>query len=208
MLAKSFHPKDITDVLLTHLHFDHSGGAVSWNKDHTGYIPTFENAKYWVSDAHWQWAIKPNAREKASFLKENLFPLEESGQLNFIHTSSDNKFHDTPWGFQVLAVDGHTEKMLIPHIAYQEKTRVFTSDLIPTLGHLPIPYVMGYDTRPLLTLEEKTNFLETAFDEQYVLCFQHDAYNDLCTLQKTEKGIRHQDIFKFDQYFQINTPLQ
>ncbi|MEX0291142.1 MAG: MBL fold metallo-hydrolase, partial [Flavobacteriaceae bacterium] len=150
-----FHPDDVTDVFMTHLHFDHCGGSVQWNADRTGYEPAFKNANYWTNKAHWQWATEPNPREKASFLEENLLPMEQSGQLKFIaqHTTPYQK--DSELGFGILYVDGHTEKQMIPHISYQQKTLVFMADLLPTAGHIPLAFVMGYDTRPLITLSEK-----------------------------------------------------
>ncbi|HAO14030.1 MAG TPA: MBL fold metallo-hydrolase, partial [Tenacibaculum sp.] len=154
-LAKhGFHRDDITDVFLTHLHFDHCGGVIQWNDNRSGYIPAFKNAKVWSNDRHWQWAIKPNFREKASFLKENIIPIEENGQLNFIHRNAKDQI-----GFDVIFVDGHTEKQMLPKISYKGKTIVFMADLLPTVGHIPLPYVMGYDTRPLLTIKEKQVFL-------------------------------------------------
>ena len=190
-----FHPDDVTDVFLTHLHFDHCGGCIEWNKDRTGYQPVFKNATFWTNENHWQWATQPNVREKASFLKENLLPIQESGQLKFV--SKNN----TELGFDILFVDGHTEKMMLPHVQYQGRTIVFAADLVPTAGHIPVPYVMGYDTRPLLTMNEKASFLERAAAEDYLLLFEHDAHNELCSLKKTEKGVRIDEIFKFNQLF-------
>ncbi len=161
-----FSKDDITDVFMTHLHFDHCGGSVDWNKDKTGYIPAFKNAKYWTNEEHWQWATVPNAREKASFLSENILPIQEAGQLHFIQkTNSTNIQTDSELGFGLFYADGHTEKQMIPLIKYQNKTIAFMADLLPTVGHLPLPYVMGYDTRPLLTLAEKETFLKKAADE-------------------------------------------
>jgi glyoxylase-like metal-dependent hydrolase (beta-lactamase superfamily II) len=160
-LAKfGFHRDDITDVFMTHLHFDHCGGSVNWNKDRTGYEVAFKNAKFWTNDNHWEWATKPNQREKASFLSENILPMQQSGQLNFIQRPESDFGFSEAMNFDIFYVDGHTEKMMIPHIKYQDKTIVFCADLIPTAGHLPLPYVMGYDTRPLLTMPEKSKFLE------------------------------------------------
>lgn len=196
-LAKyGFHKDDITDVFLTHLHFDHCGGAIQWNKERTGYEPAFKNAKFWSNREHWQWAIEPNPREKASFLKENILPIDASGQLNFI---KDNAL-DT-LGFEVLYMNGHTEKQMLPKINYQGKTVVFMADLLPTTGHIPLPYVMGYDTRPLLTIKEKASFLEEAADKEYFLFLEHDAYTEICTVHKTEKGVRLKDTFKFNEIF-------
>jgi glyoxylase-like metal-dependent hydrolase (beta-lactamase superfamily II) len=195
-LAKhGFHRDDVTDVFLTHLHFDHCGGSVNWNKNKTGYEVAFKNAHYWTNENHWEWATKPNAREKASFLSENILPMQESGQLNFIKRP-DSDFGICDLGFDIFYVDGHTEKMMIPHIEYQDKTIVFCADLLPTAGHLPLPYVMGYDTRPLLTLPEKAKFLTAAAENNYYLWLEHDAYNQIITVEKTEKGIRLKDVFK------------
>ncbi|WP_190810366.1 MBL fold metallo-hydrolase [Flagellimonas sp. S3867] len=197
-----FHRDDITDVFLTHLHFDHCGGSIQWNKDRTGYEPAFKNARFWTNNNHWEWATKPNAREKASFLKENLLPMQESGQLNFVQQNKNVSFLETSeLGFGIFFVDGHTEKMMLPHINYKGKTIVFMADLIPTVGHIPLPYVMGYDTRPLLTLEEKAKFLNNAVESNLLLFFEHDAHNQLCTLKQTEKGVRLNELFSFDEIF-------
>ncbi|SHJ74916.1 Glyoxylase, beta-lactamase superfamily II [Arenibacter nanhaiticus] len=196
-----FHRDDITDVFMTHLHFDHCGGSVQWNKDKTGYEPAFKNATYWTNEAHWNWAITPNAREKASFLEENLLPMQESGQLKFIDRGKASFKKNSELNFDILFIDGHTEKQMLPHIRYQGKTLVFVADLIPTVGHIPLPYVMGYDTRPLLTLQEKDSFLNTAVDHEYLLFFEHDAHNELCTLQHTEKGVRLKEIHTFNNLF-------
>ena len=197
-----FHKDDITDVFMTHLHFDHCGGSIQWNKDRTGYEPAFKNAKFWTNAAHWEWATKPNNREKASFLKENLLPMEESGQLNFIQRNSESPFlKNCELGFDILFVDGHTDKQMIPHIKYQGKTVVFMADLLPTVGHIPLPYVMGYDTRPLLTLAEKELFLDKAAKNEYMLFLEHDAHNELCTLEETEKGVRLKDSHSFKSIF-------
>jgi glyoxylase-like metal-dependent hydrolase (beta-lactamase superfamily II) len=196
---KGFHPDDITDVFLTHLHFDHCGGAIQWNKDRTGFEPVFKNATYWSTENHWKWATEPNPREKASFLSENILPIQESGQLKFINRTGDftkNAFEN----IDILFVDGHTESMMIPHIHYQGKTLVFMADLLPSVGHIPLPYVLGYDTRPLITMGEKAKFLEKATKEQMVLLFEHDAVNECCTLQETEKGIRLHERFAFHPY--------
>ena len=195
-LAKyGFHRDDITDVFMTHLHFDHCGGSVNWNATKTGYEVAFKNAKFWTNDNHWEWAIKPNAREKVSFLSENILPILESGQLNFIKRPESDFGISDELGFGIFYVNGHTEKMMLPHIEYQDKTIVFCADLIPTAGHLPIPYVMGYDTRPLLTLPEKTKFLNAALEKNYYLWLEHDAHNQIITVENTEKGIRIKEVF-------------
>lgn len=186
---KGFHRDDVTDVFMTHLHFDHCGGSVNWNKDKTGYEVAFKNAKFWSNESHWQWATQPNAREKASFLHENIIPMQESGQLHFVQKPNGD-FGTCDLGFDILFVDGHTEKQMLPHIKYQDKTIVFCADLLPTAGHVPLPYVMGYDTRPLLTLPEKEKFLKTAADNNFYLWLEHDAHNPIITVEQTEKGIR------------------
>ena len=196
-----FQPDDVTDVFMTHLHFDHCGGSIRWNKDRTGYESAFKNAVFWTNKDHWEWATEPNAREKASFLKENLLPMKESGQLKFIIREGDAYGHVSELGFDVLFVDGHTDKQMIPHIKYRDTTLVFMADLIPTVGHIPLPYVMGYDTRPLLTLKEKAGFLEAAVDKKYLLFFEHDAHCELCTLQSTEKGVRLDQRYSFREVF-------
>ena len=196
-----FHRDDITDVFLTHLHFDHCGGSIQWNKDRTGYETAFKNARFWTNKEHWEWATNPNAREKASFLKENILPMEESGQLNFIERGSDNFLKETQLGFGILFVDGHTDKQMIPHIEYQGKTLIFAADLLPTAGHIPLPYVMGYDTRPLLTLDEKDQFLKNATDQECLLFLEHDAHNEVISLQHTEKGVRLKESHTFNELF-------
>ncbi len=196
-----FHRDDITDVFMTHLHFDHCGGSVQWNPNRTGYEPAFKNAKYWTNKNHWEWATTPNAREKASFLSENILPLEESGQLNFINMPSGNYIEKSELDFGILFVDGHTEKQMLPHITYKGKTIVFVADLLPTTGHIPLPYVMGYDTRPLITLDEKKRFLNEAVDNNYYLFLEHDPYNQLCTVAHTEKGVRLKGTYSFNEIF-------
>lgn len=191
---------DITDVFLTHLHFDHCGGAIKWNKDRTGFQPVFENATYWSTENHWEWATKPNAREKASFLSENILPIQESGQLKFVKREGDFTTNVFP-NMDVLFVDGHTERMMIPHIHYKEKTLVFMADLLPSVGHIPLPYVMGYDTRPLITLDEKAKFLNNAADRDFVLFLEHDSVNECATLEHTEKGVRLKNTFQFSDLF-------
>ena len=196
-LAKhGFHPDDITDVFLTHLHFDHCGGVIEMNSQKMMLQPAFKNAKFWSNESHWNWATEPNPREKASFLKENINPIKESGQLNFIGKNALEQI-----GFEVLYMDGHTEKQMLPKLTYQGKTIVFMADLLPTVGHIPLPYVMGYDTRPLLTIKEKAAFLNEAADQNYYLFLEHDAYNEICTVQHTEKGVRLKNIHKFTDIF-------
>jgi len=196
-LAKyGFHRDDVTDVFMTHLHFDHCGGSVNWNKDKTGYEVAFKNATFWTNDNHWQWATKPNAREKASFLSENILPMQESGQLKYVNRPDSDFGFSKELNFGIFYVDGHTEKMMIPHLQYQDKIIVFCADLIPTAGHLPLPYVMGYDTRPLLTLPEKAKFLNTAAENNYYLWLEHDAHNQIITVEQTEKGIRLKEVFR------------
>ncbi|MEN9980226.1 MAG: putative quorum-quenching lactonase YtnP [Bacteroidota bacterium] len=199
-LAKyGFHRDDITDVFMTHLHFDHCGGSIQWNKDRTGYEPAFKNATFWSNENHWQWATEPNVREKASFLKENIIPMQESGQLRFIQRPEEDYLVKSELGFGILFVDGHTEKQMIPHLQYQDKTIVFCADLLATAGHIPIPYVMGYDTRPLLTMPEKTKFMNLAAENNYYLFLQHDAHNEIITVEKTERGVRLKDVFSADE---------
>ena len=198
-----FSHNDVTDVFLTHLHFDHCGGAVRWNKGRTGYELTFPNATYWSNEAHWEWATKPNSREKASFLAENLLPIQESGQLQFMSYSNERFVPECELGFGVLFVDGHTEKQMIPHILHKGKTIVFAADLLPTAGHLPLPYVMGYDVRPLETLKEKKRFLTEAANNNYLLFLQHDAHNPLITVQHTEKGVRLSDSLPIQTLYQL-----
>jgi glyoxylase-like metal-dependent hydrolase (beta-lactamase superfamily II) len=190
-----FHRDDITDVFMTHLHFDHCGGSVQWNKDRTGYEPAFKNAHFWTNDKHWEWATKPNAREKASFLAENILPMQESSQLKFITRPEGDYLEKSELGFGLFFADGHTEKQMIPHINYNGKTIVFMADLLPTAGHLPLPYVMGYDTRPLLTLDEKAKFLNAAADNGYYLFLEHDAHNEIITVEHTDKGVRLKEVF-------------
>ena len=194
-LAKyGFSADDVTDVFLTHLHFDHCGGSVKWNKDRSGFEMAFKNAKYWSNKDHWEWATVPNNREKASFLKENIIPIQEAGHLNFVE--SENEIFNN---FDALFVNGHTEAQMIPHITYNDKTIVFAADLLPSSGHIPLPYVMGYDTRPLLTLTEKEKFLKKASEQEYILFLQHDNYSECCTVEKTDRGVRLKDTFKLKE---------
>ena len=196
LAEKGFHRDEITDVFLTHLHFDHCGGSIQWNRHRTGYEPAFKNANFWSNRQHWDWAIHPNSREKASFLKENILPIQESGQLNFV---SENPFQQL--GFDVITMDGHTEKQMLPKISYQGETIVFMADLLPTTGHIPLPYIMGYDIRPLQTLKEKKDFLNEAADNEYFLFLEHDAYSEICTVKHTEKGVRLKATYQFKDLF-------
>jgi len=189
---------DISDVILTHLHFDHCGGAVQKTKDNSLLEPTFKNATYWSNEQHWKWATEPNKREKASFLSENILPIEESGQLKYVKRESQFPSIFTN-SIDFLFMDGHTESMMLPKIQYKDKTIVFMADLLPSVGHLPLPYIMGYDTRPLLTLDEKEKFLSEACKNEYILFFQHDFINECCTLQQTDRGIRVKDVFKLKE---------
>lgn len=190
--AAGFSPEDITDMFLTHLHFDHCGGGVKYGDDGKTPELVFKNARYWSNEDHWDWATHPNAREKASFLKENIAPMKESGQLSFVPREGDIPFDQ----FDVITVDGHTDKQMLPKIKYKDKTIVFVADLLPSTGHIPLPYVMGYDTRPLLTLQEKAAFLKEAADNNYILFFEHDPVAECCTLRHTEKGVRMDEAFK------------
>jgi glyoxylase-like metal-dependent hydrolase (beta-lactamase superfamily II) len=196
-----FHTNDVTDVFMTHLHFDHCGGGIQWNNDKTGYEPTFKNAHFWSNQDHWLWATQPNRREKASFLKENILPMQESGQLKYTSIPKENILKNSELGFDIFFADGHTDKQMIPMIQYKNKTICFMADLLPTVGHLPLPFVMGYDTRPLLTLDEKERFLNLAADNNYYLFLEHDAHNEIITVEHTEKGVRLKDVFKSSEIF-------
>ena len=182
---------DITDVFLTHLHFDHCGGSVKWNDDRTGFEMAFKNAKYWSNKKHWDHALNSNYRERASFLKDNIMPIKESGHLHFVDRESG--FLDF---LSILFVDGHTESQMIPQIQYNDKTIIFAADLLPSTGHIPLAYVMGYDTQPLKTLDEKGKFLLEAADKKYVIFLQHDNYNECCTVKHSEKGVVLDKVFK------------
>jgi glyoxylase-like metal-dependent hydrolase (beta-lactamase superfamily II) len=184
---------DITDVFLTHLHFDHCGGSIKFNKDKTGYEPAFKNAHYWSNEKHWDWAMHPNAREKASFLNENIMPIRESGQLKF------TKEGESPLGFEIKEVYGHTEAMMLPMVKYKNTTIAYMADLIPSSGHIPIPYVMGYDMRPLNTLTEKETMLNKAVENNWLLFFEHDPKVECCSLQKTERGVRMKEVIKLSE---------
>lgn len=198
-LAKyGFNRNDITDVFLTHLHFDHCGGSIVREGDKL--VPGFKNARYWSNKEHWDWAVYPNEREKASFLKENILPIEESGRLQFIDVAgaADGKIAETSFteNITVRFVNGHTEAMMLPQIKYKDKTIVFMADLLPSAGHIPLPYVMAYDMFPLTTLNEKRSFLKEAAEGGYILFFEHDPVHECCNLQQTEKGVRPKDFFK------------
>jgi glyoxylase-like metal-dependent hydrolase (beta-lactamase superfamily II) len=201
-LAKhGFHRNDITDVFLTNLHFDHCGGSIIREGDKL--VPTFQNATYWSNKEHWDWAVHPNDREKASFLKENILPIEESGQLKFVNVAefSDNRLGSTFFteNISVRFVSGHTQAMMLPQIKYKDKAVVFVADLLPSAGHIPIPYVMAYDMFPLTTLNEKKSFLKEAVENNYILFFEHDPKIECCDLQMTERGIRPKNYFKLEE---------
>ena len=190
---------DITDVFLTHLHFDHCGGSIKWaNKERTYLEPVFKNAHYWSNKDHWKWATEPNNREKASFLKENIIPIEESGQLKFV-TKKEQLTKNVFQNIDVFFADGHTDSQMIPIIHYKEQKIAFMADLLPSVGHIPLPYVMGYDTRPLLTLEEKAYFLDLAFKNNFSLFLEHDAENECCSLKISEKGLRLNETFSLSE---------
>jgi glyoxylase-like metal-dependent hydrolase (beta-lactamase superfamily II) len=186
-----FTESNITDMFLSHLHFDHCGGGVK--KIGEEFELTFANANYWSNEDHWKWATQPNAREKASFLKENILPMQESGHLKFI---LEKEGQSSPFDFmEIFYASGHTDKMMIPKVKYKDHTICFMADLLPSVGHIPLPYVMGYDTRPLITLKEKEAFLNQAADNQYILFLEHDPVNECCTVKHTEKGVRLDRVF-------------
>ncbi len=201
-LAKyGFGKEDITDVILTHLHFDHCGGSI--DKINDKLVPAFKNATYWSNKKHWEWAVHPNDREKASFLKENILPIQESGQLKFIEVSEGKEgrlgsalFNST---ISLRFVSGHTESMMLPQIVYKDKTIVFVADLLPSAAHIPIPYVMAYDMFPLTTINEKKSFLREAIENNYILFFEHDPKYECCNLQQTERGIRAKEFFTLEE---------
>lgn len=189
-----FDEDDVTDMFLTHLHFDHCGGGVKYNSNNELEL-TFKNARYWSNTNHWKWATEPNPREKASFLGENILPMQESGHLNFVDTENSSPFSQ----FDVITMDGHTEKQMLPKIKYKGHTIVFMADLLPSTGHIPLPYVMGYDTRPLITLQEKGDILNEAADNGYILFLEHDSVNECCTVKHTEKGVRLDKTFSLSE---------
>jgi glyoxylase-like metal-dependent hydrolase (beta-lactamase superfamily II) len=194
-----FHRNDITDVILTHLHFDHCGGSIE--KEGEKLMPAFKNAIYWSNEKHWKWATEPNAREKASFLKENILPIQESGQLQWIENntriiSEKVAFNEN---ISIRFAEGHTASMMLPHIQYKNKSIIFAADLIPMAAHIPLPYVMAYDMFPLTTLEEKRIFLEDAVSNDSILFFEHDPVNECGSLQRTEKGVRISNLFKLSE---------
>ena len=187
-----FHCNDITDVLITHLHFDHVGGAV--RREGEKFALTFPNAKYWSNKKHWEWAIQPNDREKASFLTENILPIQELGHLNFIKEGNE-----LGKNVELLMVDGHTEQQMIPIVNYNGRKVAFCADLIPSVGHLKLPYIPSYDVRPLVTMQEKASFLEKALKDNYVLFFEHDAYNECCTVKQGERGLKLDSVFNLNE---------
>jgi len=196
-LAKhGFSKEDITDVFLTHLHFDHCGGSIKKIDDKL--VPAFKNATYWSNENHWKWATQPNDREKASFLKENILPIQESGKLKFIEVKEGIEFTKN---IKLRFVNGHTESMMLPEINYKGKTIVYMADLLPSLAHIPIPYIMSYDTRPLETLAEKKSFLSEALEKDFILFFEHDREIECCNLQLTDKGIRRKQTFRLESIF-------
>ncbi len=190
-----FSKDDITDVFLTHLHFDHCGGSIERQED-GALVPAFKNATFWSNKEHWQWAVEPNDREKASFLKENILPIQESGKLKFIDGVDGVSFSDH---IQIRFAFGHTNAMMLPQISYKGKTILYMADMLPSVGHIPMPYVMSYDMFPLNTLQEKKKYLEEAVQNDYILFLEHDPLNECCTLQETEKGIRVKDTFKLSE---------
>ena len=197
----SFHRDDVTDVFMTHLHFDHCGGSIQWNKDKTGYEPAFKNAHFWSNQDHWNWATQPNKRERASFLKENILPMQESGQLKFTTVPQNNLLKNSELGFDIFFANGHTDKQMMPLIKYKDKTIAYMADLLPTAGHLPISFVMGYDTRPLITLDEKETFLNMAANNNYYLFLEHDAHNEIITIEHAERGYKIKNTFTSQDIF-------
>jgi glyoxylase-like metal-dependent hydrolase (beta-lactamase superfamily II) len=191
--AAGFSADDVTDMFLTHLHFDHCGGGVVYQDNK--YTLTFRNATYWSNEDHWKWATEPNPREQASFLKENMLPIKQSGQLSFVNPGDKSPFDS----FDIFYASGHTDKMMIPRIRMGDKIICYMADLLPSVGHIPLPYIMGYDTRPLITMAEKETFLNEAADQQYILFFEHDPVNECCTVKRTEKGVRLDRVFSLSE---------
>jgi glyoxylase-like metal-dependent hydrolase (beta-lactamase superfamily II) len=189
-----FSSDDITDVILTHLHFDHCGGSII--RKNGKLMPAFKNATYWSNERHWNWATQPNDREKASFLKENILPIQESRQLKFVPVEEEYQAFEN---IRIRFVNGHTDAMMLPQINYKGRTIVFMADLLPSVAHIPLPYVMAYDMFPLTTLNEKKSFLKEALENDYVLFFEHDRQTSCCTLQRTERGIRQKDVFELSE---------
>lgn len=199
--ARGFGTDDITDVFLTHLHFDHCGGAIDYNASKDRYEPAFKKATYWSNQLHWEWAVNPNDREKASFLKENILPIQESGQLQFIERNGRWNKEDFHPGIKIFFADGHTESQMIPYIQYKGKTLIFAADVMPSTSHIPMPYIMGYDTRPLETLKDKEIFLKAAADEEHILFLEHDIDHECALVHHTEKGVRLKETYKFSEIF-------
>lgn len=198
LAQQGFSRADITDVLLTHLHFDHCGGSIIRQGEKL--IPAFSNATYWSNEDHWKWATQPNDREKASFLKENILPIQQSGQLKFVDVKKDTINNiDIIDALKVRTVYGHTDAMMLPQIQYKEHTIVYMADLLPAAAHIPIPYIMAYDMFPLTTLHEKKSFLQEAAQHNHILFFEHDPIIECCTVQQTDKGIRVKDTMKLNQ---------
>ena len=197
LAAKGFSRSDVTDVFLTHLHFDHCGGAIERVDDKL--VPAFKNATYWSNENHWKWATEPNEREKASFLKENILPIKESGRLEFIAQAPANELAGFSGNITVRFAYGHTDAMMLPQIKYKDRTIVYMADLLPSIGHIPLPYVMAYDMFPMKTLQEKKLFLQEALDNDYILFLEHDPQYECCTLQQTEKGIRIKETFRLSE---------
>ena len=196
-----FSVEDITDVFFTHLHFDHCGGAIKRTSSGESFEEVFKNAVFWTNESHWNWALEPNKREGASFLKENLLPIEQSGRLKFVSAKNGMISFASELGFDIFYADGHTEKQMIPIISYKGQKIAFAADLIPTAGHVPLPYVMGYDIRPLTTLKEKDFFLNYAVDNNILLCLEHDSVNEILSLKKTDKGVRINNLLKCNDVF-------
>ena len=197
LAAHGFTSDDITDVFLTHLHFDHCGGSIKRAGDKL--VPAFKNATYWSNERHWKWATEPNAREKASFLKENILPIQESGQLKFVDLDDGLLTTDDRLPFSIILANGHTDAMMLPKINYKGRTIVYMADLLPSVGHIPLPYVMAYDMFPLTTLNEKKAFLTEAVNNDHILFFEHDPKNECCTLELTDKGVRMKDVFNLSE---------